>query len=59
MEEGVVGEAVGEEEDRVGQSQGGAGVEGAVLPGASCQEEDGDVDLRPDRGEEQQLDRTH
>ena len=59
MEEGVVGETVGEEEGRIGESQGGAGVEGAVLPGASCQEEDGDVDLRPDRGEEQQLDCTH
>ena len=59
MEEGVVGETVGEEEGRIGESQGGAGVEGAVLPGASCQEKDGDVDLRPDRGEEQQLDCTH
>ena len=58
-EEVVVREPVDEEEDDVGDGEGAAGEEGAVLPGASCHEESTHVDLRPEGGQQEELDRSN
>ena len=58
-EEVVVREPVDEKEEDVCEGEGAAGVEGAVLPGASCHEESSHVDLRPEGGEQEELDRPN
>ena len=54
-EEVVVREPVDEKEEDVCEGEGAAGVEGAVLPGASCHEESSHVDLWPEGGEQEEL----
>ena len=54
-EEVVVREPVEKKKEDVGKGEGAAGVECAVLPGASCHEEGGHVDLGPEGGQQEEL----